>query len=153
MTAPSYVYDNIILNEADYKFFQGLPVKEKLIFLYDLCLEVENYNEEFEDDYQDLDDEEEGKILPNKLLKFFDQATYDKNYVHILILPDILVISGNLQTTLDSTKKYLFNDGYIFTNDSNSYQLLNNEVKQLQTYFKYVEVYKLLSIIYPTSLN
>lgn len=153
MTAPLYVYDNINLNEADYKFFQGLSVREKLIFLYDLCLEVENYNEEFEDDYQDFAEEEEGKILPNKLLKFFEQATYDKNYVHILILPDILVISGNLQTTLDSTKKYLFNDGYIFTTDNNAYQLLNNEVKQLQTYFKYVEVYKLLSIIYPTSLN
>ena len=152
MTAPSYVYDNIVLNELDYKFFQSLPVKEKLIFLYDLCLEVENHNEELEDEYEDTE-EEDGKILPNKLLKFFEQASCDQNYVHILILPDILVISGNLTTTLSSTKNYLFNEGYIFTSDTDSYQLLNNEVKQLQTYFKYVEVYKLLSIIYPTSLN
>jgi hypothetical protein len=152
MTAPSYVYDNIVLNELDYKFFQSLPVREKLIFLYDLCLEVENHNEELEDEYED-NEEEDGKILPNKLLKFFEQASCDQNYVHILILPDILVISGNLTTTLSSTKNYLFNEGYIFTSDTDSYQLLNNEVKQLQTYFKYVEVYKLLSIIYPTSLN
>jgi hypothetical protein len=152
MTAPSYVYDNIVLNELDYKFFQSLPVREKLIFLYDLCLEVENHNEELEDEYEDTE-EEDGKILPNKLLKFFEQASCDQNYVHILILPDILVISGNLTTTLSSTKNYLFNEGYIFTSDTDSYQLLNNEVKQLQTYFKYVEVYKLLSIIYPTSLN
>jgi hypothetical protein len=152
MTAPSYVYDNIVLNELDYKFFQSLPVKEKLIFLYDLCLEVENHDEELEDEYEDTE-EEDGKLLPNKLLKFFEQASCDQNYVHILILPDILVISGNLTTTLSSTKNYLFNEGYIFTSDTDSYQLLNNEVKQLQTYFKYVEVYKLLSIIYPTSLN
>ena len=152
MTAPSYVYDNIVLNELDYKFFQSLPVKEKLIFLYDLCLEVENHNEGLEDEYEDTE-EEDGKLLPNKLLKFFEQASCDQNYVHILILPDILVISGNLTTTLSSTKNYLFNEGYIFTLDTDSYQLLNNEVKQLQTYFKYVEVYKLLSIIYPTSLN
>jgi len=152
MTAPSYVYDNIVLNELDYKFFQSLPVREKLVFLYDLCLEVENHNEELEDEYEDTE-EEDGKILPNKLLKFFEQASCDQNYVHILILPDILVISGNLTTTLSSTKNYLFNEGYIFTSDTDSYQLLNNEVKQLQTYFKYVEVYKLLSIIYPTSLN
>jgi len=152
MTTPLYVYDNIVLNELDYKFFQSLPVREKLIFLYDLCLEVENYNEELEDEYEDTE-EEDNKLLPNKLLKFFEQASCDRNYVHILILPDILVISGNLQTTLDSTKKYLFSEGYIFTSDTDSYQLLNNEVKQLQTYFKYVEVYKLLSIIYPSSLN
>jgi len=152
MTAPSYVYDNIVLNELDYKFFRSLPVREKLIFLYDLCLEVENHDEELEDEYEDTE-EEDNKLLPSKLLKFFEQASCDQNYVHILILPDILVISGNLTTTLSSTKNYLFSEGYIFTSDTDSYQLLNNEVKQLQTYFKYVEVYKLLSIIYPTSLN
>lgn len=152
MTNTSYVYDNIFLNEVDYKFFQSLPVKEKLIFLYDLCLEVENFNEEFENEYETIDDEE-GVLLPNKLLKFLEQASYDQNYVHILMLPDALVISGNLETALESTKKYLFNDGYIFTIDNEVQHLLDKEVKQLQLYFKHVEVHKLLSIIYPTSLN
>jgi hypothetical protein len=69
------------------------------------------------------------------------------------MLPDALVISGNLETALESTKKYLFNDGYIFTIDNEVQHLLDKEVKQLQAYFKYVEVHKLLSIIYPTSLN
>jgi hypothetical protein len=93
------------------------------------------------------------RLLTPKLLKFLEQASYDSNYVHILLLPDSLVISGNLPSTIDSTKKYLFNDGYIFTKEPFNNKFLDKELKMLRQYFKYVEVYKLLSIIHPSSLN
>lgn len=153
MTKPAFVYDNIFLNKDDYEFFQSLPNREKLLFLYDLCLEVEEFEEDNEEELFEPEEGSPNSFLTPKLLKFLEQASYDSNYVHILLLPDSLVISGNLSSTIDSTKKYLFNDGYIFTKEPFNNKFLDKELKMLQQYFKYVEVYKLLSIIHPSSLN
>ena len=47
----------IFLNKDDYEFFQSLPNREKLLFLYDLCLEVEEFEE---DNEEELFEPEEG---------------------------------------------------------------------------------------------
>ena len=153
MTKPTFVYDNIFLTKDDYEFFQSLPNREKLLFLYDLCLEVEEFEEDFEDEYLETEHDPEKGLISNKLLKVLEQSSHDIAYVHILMLPDALVISGNLQSTINSTKNYLFSDGYIFTKSLDHEHLLKDEVLKLKTCFKFVEVYKLFSIIYPTSLN
>jgi len=153
MTKPVFVYDNIVLNKDDYEFFQSLPNREKLLFLYDLCLEVEEFEDGFEEEFLEPEEGSENNLISNKLLRVLEQSSYDPNYVHILLLPDALVISGNGISSIQSTKNYLFNDGYIFTKPPAEEHLLKNEVLKLQTCFKYVEVYRLLSIIHPTSLN
>jgi len=152
MTQPVFVYDNIVLNKDDYDFFHSLPIREKLLFLYDLCLEVENFEEPEEEEFNE-ERTDSKELLSKKLLGFLDQASTDPNYVHILMLPELLVVSGNTEFSVSTTKNYLYNDGYIFVTSTRTGFLLNDEVNELKKRFKYVEVLDLLSIIHPTSLN
>jgi hypothetical protein len=150
MAQPAFVYETIILNKDDYDFFKGLPTREKLLFLYDLCLEVENL-EDVEEDY--VIDSNSTELLDKKLLTFLDQACSDPNYVHILLLPDVLILAGNTEFAIASTKTYLYSDGYIFVTSTRQGLLLDNEINEFKKRFKYVEVLDLLSIIHPGSLN
>ena len=64
MTQPSLVYNSIVLNKSDYDFFSSLPNREKLLFLFDLCLEIENpsdiNNDEDLDEFEQENEENSG---------------------------------------------------------------------------------------------
>ena len=159
MTQTSLVYDSIFLNEADYDFFSSLPNREKLLFLFDLCLEVEgpisiDNDEDLEElDYEDEEKDEVPELFSKKMLKFIDENSKDPNYVHIVLLPDILVIATNNKFSMNSTKNFLFNDGYIFVTATGKNLLLDIEIHELRKRFRHLEVFDLLEVIHPTSLN
>lgn len=159
MTQPSLVYNSIVLNKSDYDFFSSLPNREKLLFLFDLCLEIENpsdiNNDEDLDEFEQENEENEEvpELFSKKMLKFIDENSKDPNYVHIVLLPDILVIATNNKFSMTSTKNFLFNDGYIFLTAKDKNLLVDIEIYELRKRFRHLEIFDLLEVIHPTSLN
>jgi hypothetical protein len=141
----NYVYNNIKLSHDDFIFYKGLPTKEKILFLYDICLDVEESNEN-----SDLDDE---NISLNEQIDFIIKESKNENYVHVLILEELIVFSGNLESSVTETKRLFYADGFIFLRSKNVDIDSIENFKKLKDYFKIIEVHELLSFSSPVSLN
>jgi hypothetical protein len=141
----NYVYNNIKLSHDDFIFYKGLPTKEKILFLYDICLDVEESNEN-----SDLDDE---NISLNEQIDFIIKESKNENYVHVLILEELIVFSGNLKSSVTETKRLFYADGFIFLRSKNVDIDSIENFKKLKDYFKIIEVHELLSFSSPVSLN
>jgi len=142
----NYVYNNIKLSHDDFIFYKGLPTKEKILFLYDICLDVEESNEN-----SDLDNDE--NISLNEQIDFIIKESKNENYVHVLILEELIVFSGNLESSVTETKRLFYADGFIFLRSKNVDIDSIENFKKLKDYFKIIEVHELLSFSSPISLN
>jgi|LakMenEpi03Aug12_release.lakeMendotaPanAssembly.Ray.scaffolds.fasta_scaffold655457_3 hypothetical protein len=142
----NYVYNNIKLSHDDFIFYKGLPTKEKILFLYDICLDVEESNEN-----SDLDNDE--NISLNEQIDFIIKESKNENYVHVLILEELIVFSGNLESSVTETKRLFYADGFIFLRSKNVDIDSIENFKKLKDYFKIIEVHELLSFSSPVSLN
>lgn len=141
----TFIYDSILLSEEDYKFYQDLPTQNKILFLYDLCLEVEQ---------QELNEHiDESEIFTPKLIKELEGHSRNGLYVHVLILDEIIIFSGNNTDSVINTKKLFFSDGFIFMSCKVNYPDINEHVEKLSTFFKFIEVHDLISYSLPMSLN
>ena len=142
----NYVYNNIKLSHDDFIFYKGLPTKEKILFLYDICLDVEEPNEN-----SDLDNDE--NVSLNEQIDFIIKESKNENYVHVLILEELIVFSGNLESSVTETKRLFYADGFIFLRSKNVDIDSIENFKKLKDYFKIIEVHELLSFSSPVSLN
>jgi hypothetical protein len=142
----NYVYNNIKLSHDDFIFYKGLPTKDKILFLYDICLDVEESNEN-----SDLDNDE--NISLNEQIDFIIKESKNENYVHVLILEELIVFSGNLESSVTETKRLFYADGFIFLRSKNVDIDSIENFKKLKDYFKIIEVHELLSFSSPVSLN
>jgi hypothetical protein len=142
----NYVYNNIKLSHDDFIFYKGLPTKEKILFLYDICLDVEESNEN-----SDLDNDE--NISLNEQIDFIIKESKNENYVHVLILEELIVFSGNLESSVTETKRLFYADGFIFLRSKNVDIDSIENFKKLKDCFKIIEVHELLSFSSPISLN
>jgi hypothetical protein len=142
----NYVYNNIKLSHDDFIFYKGLPTKEKILFLYDICLDVEESNEN-----SDLDNDE--NISLNEQIDFIIKESKNENYVHVLILEELIVFSGNLESSVTETKRLFYADGFIFLRSKNVDIDSIENFKKLKDCFKIIEVHELLSFSSPVSLN
>ena len=142
----NYIYNNIKLSHDDFIFYKGLPTKEKILFLYDICLDVEESNEN-----SDLDNDE--NISLNEQIDFIIKESKNENYVHVLILEELIVFSGNLESSVTETKRLFYADGFIFLRSKNVDIDSIENFKKLKDYFKIIEVHELLSFSSPVSLN
>jgi hypothetical protein len=138
-----YVYDNIILSKEDFDFYQSLPNQQKILFLYDLCLSVE---EDFETEIND-------SVITNETLKFIANESKNELYVYVVLVNKSIIFFGNSDLTLSSTKRIFFNDGYIFIKSDLRTNDINGYIEILQKFFKYHEVHDILSYSLPISLN
>lgn len=142
----NYIYNNIKLSHDDFIFYKNLPTKEKILFLYDICLEVEDLNETAELD------KDESSIL-NEQVDFIVKESKNESYVHVLILEDLIIFSGNLKSSVDETKRIFYTDGCIFIKCKDPNIVIPEQYKKLQEHFKIFEVHELLSFSSPISLN
>jgi hypothetical protein len=138
-----YVYDNIILSKEDFDFYQSLPNQQKILFLYDLCLSVE---EDFETEIND-------SVITNETLKFIANESKNELYVYVVLVNKSIIFFGNSDMALSSTKRIFFNDGYIFIKSDLRTNDINGYIEILQKFFKYHEVHDILSYSLPISLN
>lgn len=142
----NYIYNNIKLSHDDFIFYKSLPTKEKILFLYDICLEVEEANE------SSNVDKDESAIL-NEQIESIIKESKNESYVHVLILEDLIVFSGNLKSSIEETKRIFYTDGCIFIKCKDPNIKIPDQYKKLQTHFKIFEVHELLSFSSPISLN
>jgi hypothetical protein len=142
----NYIYNNIKLSHDDFIFYKNLPTKEKILFLYDICLEVED-----SDESHNLDKDEDSIL--NEQIDFIIQESKNENYVHVLILEDLIIFSGNLESSVTETKRLFYTDGCIFLKSKNFDINSIENFKKLKDHFKIIEVHELLSFSSPISLN
>jgi hypothetical protein len=108
MTQTSLVYDSIFLNEADYDFFSSLPNREKLLFLFDLCLEVENP--------EDINNDESSIYLTST--QQIPIKASSTNYTSYKTQPD--------NPNQYSDKQIILNSGRLILNSTNDHILLTS---------------------------
>ena len=112
-----------------------------------MCLKVEGEQEDQE--FEDI----ESPVFTADTLKLLSSNSKNESYVHVLILDDIIVFSGNLEDSIDYTKKMFFNEGYIFLRKDSLLNEISEHVDILKNFFKYHQIYELLSQSIPISLN
>lgn len=144
----TYVYDSIVLSAEDLDFFKSLPNQNKILFLYDLCLEVEQ-----EEMFEEPEEEIPGRILNNKLIKSLEHESKNEIYVHVIILEDLIIFAGNLESSMQQSKNIFYNDGFIFTKNKDTILKNQEDILILNKFFKIVEIHDLLAITIPISLN
>jgi hypothetical protein len=142
-----FVYENIMLSKYDLQFYNDLSSKDKILFLFDLCLKVEGEQED--EEFEDI----ESPVFTADTLKLLSSNSKNESYVHVLILDDIIVFSGNLEDSIDYTKKMFFNEGYIFIRKDSLLNEISEHVDILKNFFKHHQIYELLSQSIPISLN
>jgi hypothetical protein len=142
----NYIYNNINLSHDDFIFYKSLTTKEKILFLYDICLEVEEHNES-----SDVINDE--NVSLNEQIDFIIKESKNENYVHVLILDELIVFSGNLESSVTETKRLFYADGCIFLRSKNIDIDSIENFKKIKNHFKIIEVYELLSFSSPISLN
>ena len=141
-----YVYDNIVLSKEDFDFYQSLPNQQKILFLYDLCLSVEEEEEDFETEVAD-------SVITNETLKFIANESKNELYVYVVLVNKSIIFFGNSDKALSDTKRIFFNDGYIFIKSELRTKDINEYIELLQKFFKHYEVHDILSYSLPISLN
>jgi hypothetical protein len=141
-----YVYDNIVLSKEDFDFYQSLPNQQKILFLYDLCLSVEEKEEDFETEIND-------SVITNETLKFIANESKNELYVYVVLVNKSIIFFGNSDMALSSAKRFFFNDGYIFIKSALHTNDINGYIEILQKFFKHYEVHDILSYSLPISLN
>jgi hypothetical protein len=145
----TYVYDSIFLSAEDLNFYKSLTTRNQILFLYDLCLEVEPQN-----DIDNIDEiKEPGCFLNNNLIKSLSIESKNEIYVHVIILQDLIIFAANLEDSLQKTKNIFYNDGFIFMKSKDIILQNHKDIVTLCNFFKIVEIYDLLSITIPISLN
>lgn len=132
-------FDDYIIDEEDYNFFNTLPSDEKLLFMYDLICENFYSSGSVEFEHVDIEEPESADELDSKY-HFIIAANINTNVdVNILIINNKIVLNSNSEELLNNTVKDLFLDGLVLS----KYAMSDRAVYIFQ-HQKYCKVYTLL---------
>ncbi len=132
-------FDDYIIDEEDYKFFNTLPNDEKLLFMYDLICENFYSSGSIELGHVDMEEPDIDDELDSKY-HFIIAANINANVdVNILIINNKIILNSNSEELLNNTIKDLILDGLVLS----KYTMSDRAVYIFQ-HQKYCKVYKLL---------
>jgi hypothetical protein len=142
-------FNDYIISDSDYKFFNSLPKDEKLLFIYDLICEEaygpgsieeeEEYNTpEIESDLATFDNIAE--ILKSKLHDIVAASISDKAPVNMLIMNDKMVLNSNSLALIKDTVNQMLLTGYILSEDT-----LTKKQANVFHQLKYCKIYTILA--------
>jgi hypothetical protein len=141
-------FNDYIISDSDYKFFDSLPKDEKLLFIYDLICEEaygpgsrdeEEYNTpEIESDLATFDSIAE--ILKSKLHDIVAASISDKAPVNMLIMNDKMILNSDSLALIKETTHQMLLTGYILSEDTLTEKQSNVFHQQ-----KYCKIYTILA--------
>ena len=153
-------FNDYIISDSDYSFFDSLPEDEKLLFMYDLICEEsygtgsENY-EEPEDRYDtseiksDLDKFDDiVDAFKSKLQTIIAASISEKAPVNMIFLNDKLIINSESLALIADTINQMILTGYLL-----SEQTLTKPQKKIFHQQKYCKVYTMLGKVGRISEN
>ena len=120
-------FNDYIISESDYKFFDSLPKDEKLLFLFDLiCEDVYGAGSSEEDDEYGTPEMEQDltkfddivEVLKSKLQDIVSASISEKAPVNMLILNEKMVLNSNSLALIKDTVNQMLLTGYILSEDT-----------------------------------
>ena len=114
-------FNDFIIDQEDYDFFQSLPKDEKLLFIYDLICEeafgpgsvtIET-NTDFKPEVSDFAFELDN--FKDHLSKIVEKSINPEAKVNVLIVNDKIILNSNSEDFLNDTIHDMFMDGCIMT--------------------------------------
>jgi hypothetical protein len=153
-------FNDYIISESDYSFFDSLPEDEKLLFMYDLICE-ESYGTGSEN-YEDPEDRYDTSEIKPDLAKFDDivdafksklqtivaASISEKAPVNMMFLNDKLIINSESLALIADTVNQMILTGYIL-----SEQTLTKPQRKIFHQQKYCKVYTMLGKVNRISEN
>lgn len=114
-------FDEFIIDNDDYKFFNSLPKDEKLLFIYDLICD-ESYGPgsvELEEDaitemYDPLETSYEAES-DDKFRSIISNNINDLTEVNIIILNNKLIVNASSEEAMQTTIKGMISDGMVLS--------------------------------------
>jgi len=153
-------FNDYIISESDYSFFDSLPEDERLLFMYDLICEEsygigsENY-EDPEDRYDtseikpDLDKFDDiVDAFKSKLQTIVAASISEKAPVNMMFLNDKLIINSESLALIADTVNQMILTGYLL-----SEQTLTKPQRKIFHQQKYCKVYTMLGKVSRISEN
>ena len=112
-------FNDFIIDQEDYDFFQSLPKDEKLLFIYDLICEeafgVGSVEIELDDHIPNTpkDFEFELENFRDHLIKVVEKSINPEAKVNVLIVNDKIILNSNSEDFLNDTIHDMFMDGCV----------------------------------------
>jgi len=133
-------FNDFIIDQEDYDFFQSLPKEEKILFIYDLICEeafgagsvntdsmeiVKNASSDFSFELENFKDHLTGLV---------QRSINPEAKVNVLIVNDKIILNSESEDLLDDTIRDMFMDGCVMTNYKMSSDVL--KIFKQQTFCK-----------------
>ena len=150
-------FNDYIISDSDYSFFDSLPEDEKLLFMYDLICE-ESYGAgsyETEDSYDTAEIksdlakfDEIVHTFKNKLQTIVAASISEKSPVNMLFINDKIIINSESAALISDTVHQMILTGYLL-----SEQTLTKPQRKIFHQQKYCKVYTMLGKVSRISEN
>jgi len=110
-------FNEYIIDQDDYEFFDSLPKDEKILFLYDLICDdiygIGSINSISEDTTQDLN--EPTKNIKDELPKVVAKSINEFSKVNILVIDNNIILNSDSKKYINEVIHDMINDGCILS--------------------------------------
>jgi len=110
-------FNEYIIDQDDYEFFDSLPKDEKILFLYDLICDdvygIGSINSIPEDTTQDLN--EPTKNIKDELPKVVAKSINEFSKVNILVIDNNIILNSDSKKYINEVIHDMINDGCILS--------------------------------------
>jgi len=110
-------FNEYIIDQDDYEFFDSLPKDEKILFLYDLICDdvygIGSINSILEDTTQDLN--EPTKNIKDELPKVVAKSINEFSKVNILVIDNNIILNSDSKKYINEVIHDMINDGCILS--------------------------------------
>jgi hypothetical protein len=144
-------FSDYIIDKSDFDFFESLDYDEKLLFLYDLICEDEDFSDPIQFTESDIVLNEFETILKdfeNKLYYIVASCINYNSKVNILVINNQVILNSESLYELNNVVRSLFLDGYILQEHQ-----LNNELLSIFHQQRYCKVFNIIGQSFKIKLN
>jgi len=110
-------FNEYIIDQDDYEFFDSLPKDEKILFLYDLICDdvygIGSINSILEDTTQDLN--EPTKNIKDELPEVVAKSINEFSKVNILVIDNNIILNSDSKKYINEVIHDMINDGCILS--------------------------------------
>jgi hypothetical protein len=131
---------DFVIDHEDFKFFQGLPNTEKILFMYDLI--CEEYYDKGSVSFEPAASSE------FDLRALVDKIVHPSNNASVIILGSMLVINSEIRDYYYDAVENLFLNGYLIVG-----RIMTDKQRYIFQRQKYCGMYEIIGVVDPINLN
>ena len=131
---------DFVIDHEDFKFFQGLPNTEKILFMYDLICE------EYYDKGSITFEPEPSTQIDLKSL--IDKIVRPENNASVIILGKMVIVNSEIRDYYYDAVENLFLNGYLIVG-----RIMTDKQRYIFQKQKYCGMYEIIGVVDPINLN